>query len=210
MRAFSIHRGVAAPIRRDNIDTDIIAPMQHLLSVPLAKLGSYAFGPIRYRPDGSEDPSFVLNQDSYRHASILVCGRNFGGGSSREAAVTAIAQLGVRVIIAPSFGDIFYGNCFKNGLLPVRLAESGMSLLMDRVEQLAGAKEIEVDLVAQRIAVPGLAPIGFEVEPGLRQRLLTGEDEIALTLRYKAEILAYQDHDRRARPWIWDFAPVPL
>lgn len=199
--------GTAAALRRDNIDTDVIIPMEALLSVPLEQLGDHAFKPLRYAPDGTADPGFVLNQPAFRGAAILIAGRNFGSGSSREGAVSAIAGMGIRVIIAPSFGDIFYGNCFKNGLLPIRLDETSVGDLMDLADDVAGQAPFRVDLSTQRLTAPNGSRTAFDVEPGLRQRLLAGEDDIAQTLRYHAQIAAFQRKDRLTRPWIWEIGP---
>jgi 3-isopropylmalate/(R)-2-methylmalate dehydratase small subunit len=198
------HKGVAAALRRDNIDTDIIIPMLPMLTVPLDRIGEVAFQPIRFLSNGHEDARFVLNQPAYRGASILITGRNFGSGSSRERAVNAVAGLGIRVIIAPSFGDIFYGNCFKNGLLPIRLDDAAVATLMDCADKAAGSAPFTVDLVQQTITATDDVVYHFDIESGLKQRMLSGEDDIAVTLKQREAIAAFQARDRRERPWIWE------
>lgn len=203
MKAFTVHTGIAAPLPAENIDTDVIIPMAPLMMTPRARLGEKAFLPIRYLKDGSENPDFVLNRAAFRNASVLVVGRNFGCGSSREGAVNALEGLGISVIIAPTFGDIFYGNCIKNGVLPIQLPEEDHAVAMHAAAEAAGHAPFHVDLPEQRITLPDGTSISFEIDPGHKERLLNGLDEIALTATYRAEIAEYQAADRRTRPWIW-------
>lgn len=198
MTPFTRLAGIAAPLPQPNIDTDVIVRVERCARVPKGALGRWAFEAWRYRADGSENPEFTLNRAPWRHATILVCGENFGCGSSREMAVWAIAGMGIRCVIAPSFGEIFYGNCFQNGVLPVRLPAATVAQLMAR----AGAPDtarFEVDLERQRIN--GDTP--FTVEPLRRAMLLAGLDEIGMTLAREPEIAAFQAADRQRRPWIY-------
>ena len=203
MKAFTRQTGVAAPLPTENIDTDVIIPMGPLMMTPRARLGEKAFLPLRYFDDGSENPDLVLNQPAYRGASILVTGRNFGCGSSREAAVNALEGLGICVVIAPSFGDIFYGNCIKNGLLPLQLSEEMHAEVMRAAQDVAGASPFNVDLPRQSLTLPDGTHIPFEIDPGHKVRLLEGLDEIALTQQHQDAIAAYREADRAAHPWIW-------
>jgi 3-isopropylmalate/(R)-2-methylmalate dehydratase small subunit len=201
MQPFKIERGMAAPLMQPNIDTDVIIRIERLTQGDRAKLGPYALEALRYRPDGSEDPDCVLNQPKFRGAPILIAGANFGCGSSREGAVTALMQMGLRSIIAESFGDIFYSNCFQNGLLPIRLAQPV-------VEDLAAEANIEsgpfeIDLMAQRLRTPTGREIAFNIDPMRRESLLEGLDDTGLTLRDDEAISAWQARDREARPWVW-------
>lgn len=197
--------GIAAPLMRAQIDTDIIIRIERLTSLGKDALGAYAFEALRYRPDGSENPDFVLNQQDYQGAPILIAGANFGCGSSREGAVWALMACGIRAVVAESFGDIFYNNCFQNGLLPVVLPA-------EAVERLAEAARmgvpLTVDLQAQEVG-PARdrsnwgEPIRFEIDPQRREVLLLGLDDLGQTLRHSADIAAWQERDRAARPWIW-------
>ena len=201
MQPFTRITGPAAPLLRANIDTDVIIRIERLTSVPREQLGRYAFEALRYRMDGSEDPDFALN---FRSAPILIAGENFGCGSSREGAVWALMAAGLRCVIAESFGDIFYNNCFQNGMLPVVLPAA-------TVAQLAGEAAIgspfTVDLVEQMILTPQGAAITFDIDAQRRQALLEGFDDISLTLKRLPEIVAWQSHDRVSRPWIWNLRP---
>ena len=203
MEPLRVVRGAAAPLLLESIDTDVITPMQRILEGPEA-LVRYAFEPLRYRPDGSPDPDFPLNQEAYRGAPILLAGSNFACGSSRETAVWALKGLGVRCVIAPSFGDIFFKNCFKNGLLPVRLDRAELEALAAEARPVGGvAPELVVDLEAQRITSPSGRQLPFSVNPLRREGLLAGLDELALTLRREETIAAFQREDRRRRPWTY-------
>src|SRR5215217_887088 len=186
MEKFTTLTGVAAPMPMINIDTDKIFPAIHLRTIKRTGLSKHLFEEIRFRADGSENPDFVLNQGPYRQARIIVAGDNFGCGSSREHAPWALTDFGIRCVIAPSFADIFYNNCFKNGLLPVALPQEQVDLLMKEAEN-APDPTFTVDLQAQEIRRPtGNELIPFNVDPGSRDKLLQGLDEIGETMR-KAE-----------------------
>lgn len=200
MQAFTLVRGPAAPLLQPHIDTDVIVRIERLTTVERDALGPYALETLRYRPDGSEDPAFILNQLPFRHAPILITGPNFGCGSSREGAVWALAARGVRCVIGESFGDIFFANCFQSGVLPIRLTADAVA----QVAALAArGDELTVDLRAQRIVLPSGAVLAFEVDPMRREALLEGLDDIGQTLKHEALIGAWQAQDRLARPWIW-------
>ena len=188
MRAFSTHTGRALPLDRANVDTDQIVPAEHLRRIERSGYGPFLFGEWR------KDPGFVLNQPAYEGATILLAGPNFGGGSSREHAVWALEDAGFRVVIAPSFADIFRNNCFKIGLLPVELADESVRALMDAVLD-DPATEISVDLNELRVSAAAVHE-SFEIDPYTRWRLLEGLDDIDLTLRHADAIDAFE----RARP----------
>ena len=204
MEKFTVLRGIAASLPRPNVDTDVIIRVERCVRTPKEELGRYAFEALRVRADGSENPEFVLNHDPWRAARILVCGENFGCGSSREMAVWAIAGMGVRCVIAPSFGEIFHGNCFQNGLLAIRLSPRTVQELAKLAANPATAT-FTIDLERQRIN--GATP--FEIDPLRRKALLEGLDEIGLTLSREAEIAAFQAADRKRRPWVYETSPGP-
>ena len=193
--------GPAAVLRRTDVDTDVIIRIERLTGGDLDRLGDYAFEALRFLPDGSEDPTFPLNQDGWRGAPILIAGANFGCGSSREGAVTALAHLGLRCVIAESFGDIFFANCFQNGLLPVRLSGAAIVELMAISEQTR--EPFTVDLEAQLVVASGGSRHAFEVDPIRRENLLAGLDDLGLTRRDEPTIREWQVLDRHNRPWIW-------
>lgn len=200
MQPFLTLTGPAAVLPRDNIDTDVIVRIERLTSLGRDALGPYAFESWRLLPDGSEDPSFVLNQPLFRGAPILVAGRNFGCGSSREGAVWALRGRGIRCVIAESFGDIFFSNCFQNGVLPIRLPAASVQ----RISTLAaGGAPVTVDLTTCRISLPDAGLIPFEVDPMRREALLEGLDDIQKTLKLDPAITAWQALDRTRRPWLW-------
>lgn len=203
MEAFVTVTGAAAVLARDNVDTDVIVRIERLTGVARAELGPFAFESWRYLADGSEDPDFVLNRAAFRSAPILVAGRNFGCGSSREGAVWALAARGIRCVIAESFGDIFFSNCFQNAVLPIRLSPEALRQV---TQAAAGAQALTVDLGAQRIVLPDGAFIRFEVDAMRRDSLLEGLDDIARTLQFDPAITAWQLADRAARPWVWEHA----
>jgi 3-isopropylmalate/(R)-2-methylmalate dehydratase small subunit len=206
MRKISAIDGVAAPLPLANLDTDVIIRIEKLAQCPREELGAWGLGALRFLPDGSEDPDFVLNQEGWRAAPILLAGPNFGCGSSREHAVWALQGMGIECVIAPSFGDIFRSNCFQNGLVPVQLpaadAESLMAFLEDRRRH-GEPMRIRVDIARQTIQWPGGADLRFSLEARRRKALLEGLDEIGLTLAHDPQIDAWQARDRLARPWIW-------
>jgi 3-isopropylmalate/(R)-2-methylmalate dehydratase small subunit len=201
MERFTVLEGVAAPLLRNNIDTDTIIAITRQVGTNIrGKLGQWCLGSLRYRPDGSEDPDFVLNRAPFRGAAILICGQNFGCGSSREGAVWALQEMGVNCVIAPSFGDIFFNNCFQNGLLPVILPEAAVVSLAAAAES-GGA--VTVDLVNTAVVAPGGERHPFTVEARRRTALLQGLDEIGTTLAGADRIAAFQARDGAKRPWIY-------
>ena len=202
MQKFTTLRGVAAPMPMINIDTDAIIPKQFLKTIKRTGLGKNLFDELRYEMDGREKPDFVLNQPAYRKAQILVTGENFGCGSSREHAPWALLDFGIRCIIAPSFADIFYNNCFKNGILPIKLPQSEVDKLMDDAKRGANAI-VTIDLEKQEITGPDGGRIHFEVDPFRKHCLLNGLDDIGLTLEKAAAIDSFEARDRLARPWMW-------
>ncbi|MGA2291730.1 3-isopropylmalate dehydratase small subunit [Bradyrhizobium sp.] len=194
---------IAAPVMRSNIDTDVIIRIDRIVGNAVrGHLGKWAFGALRYLPDGSENPEFILNREPYRQAEILVTGPNFGCGSSREAAVWSLQEMGIRAIVGSGFGDIFYANCFQNGILPIVVDKEIADGLAAEVESTQGAGHIEVDLQAQTVTSPSGKRHGFEIDPRRRAGLLEGLDEVELTLRRDHEIRAFQAADRVERPWI--------
>ena len=198
MEKFTTLTAVAAPMPQKNIDTDLIIRIERCTGTSKQELGKYAFEMVRFLPGGAENPEFVLNQPRYRGAQILLCGEFFGTGSSREVAVWALASLGVRCVIAPSFGQIFYNNCFQNGLLAIVLPESAVAALAKDAAA-PDAKPFTVDLEKQTIN----GTVKFEVAPRNRKMLLEGLDEIGLTLAMEPKIAAFQNADRKQRPWIY-------
>ena len=204
MEKFTKVTGVAAPLMRENVDTDLIIRIERLVNNTGRKgLGPYCFEQLRLRPDGSEDPDCVLNQASYREAPILLSADNFGCGSSREGAVWALAGMGVKAVIAPSYGDIFFNNCFQNGILPVKLPLAEVQLLADEMKASPGNARITVDLETCQVVSPTGRVIPFEVDARRQHAMLNGLDDIGQTLARKAEIEAWQTADRSARPWVW-------
>jgi 3-isopropylmalate/(R)-2-methylmalate dehydratase small subunit len=197
MEAFTVVRGAAAPLMLPDINTDIIAPGH----TGKGEMALDAFGPFRYLPDGSENPSFVLNQDRFRGAPILLAAQNFGCGSSREIAVWSLRALGIRCVIATSFGDIFFGNCFQNGVLPIVLDEDVLDSL---AEEAAGGEPLAVDLQTSVLTTPRGNTIAFVVNPTRRMQLLEGLDDLDVGLRRRDQIKAFQQADRRNRPWVYD------
>ena len=206
MEAFERLTGVAAPLLLENVNTDAIIPVPWIVNFG-QDFGKGLFGGWRYGPDGAENPAFVLNQGPYREARILLAGRNFGCGSSREEAVWALLAFGIRCVIAPSFGDIFFENAFKKGLLPVTLPLDAVTELA-RAAAAGPAPVLTVDLRACTVEAPGGRPVAFAVDESRRQALLRGLDEIDLTLAHDAEIAAFQAADRARRPWIYGAAPA--
>lgn len=202
MDKFTRLSAVAAPLPMANIDTDMIIPQKHLKTIKRTGLGIYAFSNIRYHDDGSERADFILNQPAYRKAEILVTGENFGCGSSREHAPWALKDFGIKCVIAPSFADIFYGNCFKNGILPITLPQDVIDLLLDDAGRGANAI-ITVDLEKMEISGPDGGTVSFEIDPYRRHCLLNGLDDIGLTLQKKQVIAAYEAKTRISQPWLF-------
>jgi 3-isopropylmalate/(R)-2-methylmalate dehydratase small subunit len=202
MQPFTKVTGAAAPLPAENVNTDIIIRIDRLTNTNWDDTGPWAFEAWRYLPDGSENPDFVMNKDAYRGAPILIAGRNFACGSSREGAVRALAAAGFRSVIAPSFGPIFFNNCFQNGMLPVVLPGGAVAEFIAMAEAAPGA-EFTVDLEAKTVTPPRGEPVAFDLDEMRRQGLLRGLDEIGLTLGRAAEIDAFQARDRAERPWIY-------
>ena len=202
-RPFTKLTAIAAPIMRTNIDTDVIIRIERLVGNSVrGSLGKWAFGSLRYFPDGSENPEFILNREPYRQAEILITGPNFGCGSSREGAVWALQEMGIRAVIGSGFGDIFFANCFQNGILPIVVDKKIVDGLAAEVENTQGAGRIGIDLQEQTITSPSGKRHGFEIDPRRRTGLLEGLDEVLLTLQRDDEIRAFQASDRAERPWI--------
>jgi 3-isopropylmalate/(R)-2-methylmalate dehydratase small subunit len=202
-KPFTQLTAIAAPVMRSNIDTDVIIRIDRIVGNSVrGSLGKWAFGALRYLPDGSENPDFILNREPYRQAEILVTGPNFGCGSSREAAVWSLQEMGIRAVIGSGFGDIFFANCFQNGILPIVVDKGVVDGLAAEVEHTQGAGRISVDLEAQTITSPSGKQMRFEIDPRRRAGLLGGLDEVALTLQRDGEIRAFQAADRTERPWI--------
>jgi 3-isopropylmalate/(R)-2-methylmalate dehydratase small subunit len=211
MEKFETLTGLVAPLDRVNVDTDAIIPKQFLKSIKRSGFGPNLFDEWRYLDHGepgmdpstrAPNPDFVLNLPRYRGATVLLARDNFGCGSSREHAVWALADFGFRVVIAPSFADIFYNNCFKNGVLPIALPADAVDALFDAVVAEPGYA-LNVDLAAQEVVTPAGARHGFAIDPFRKHCLLNGLDEIGLTLEHRAEIAAYEERRRRASPWLF-------
>ena len=200
MDKFTTLTGVAAPMPLVNIDTDMIIPKQFLKTIQRSGLGKNLFDEMRYTQDGKEIPDFVLNQPAYRNAQIIVAGDNFGCGSSREHAPWALLDFGIRCVISTSFADIFYNNCFKNGILPVVLPQAAVDHLMDDARKGANAR-ITVDLTAQTVTASDGTTFAFEVDAFKKHCLLNGLDDIGLTLEKAAAIDSYEAKAATLRPW---------
>jgi 3-isopropylmalate/(R)-2-methylmalate dehydratase small subunit len=211
MQKFTVHKGIAAPLDRANVDTDAIIPKQFLKSIHRSGFGPNLFDAWRYRDEGQPgmdcsmrplNADFVLNQPRYKGASILVARRNFGCGSSREHAPWALLEYGFRAVIAPSFGDIFFNNSLKNGLLPVVLDESRVDRLIHEVAATAGYA-LEIDLGAQTVTRPDGEAWRFDIEPFSKYCLMNGLDDIGLSLRHADKIKAYEERRKLERPWLF-------
>ncbi len=201
MQPFTTLTGVAAPLPMANVDTDKIIPARFLKSISRSGFGKNLFANLRYREDGSENPDFVLNQQPYRNAEVLIAFENFGCGSSREHAPWALLDFGIRCVIAPDFADIFNNNCFKNGILPVRLPREVCEKLMDDARLGANAR-LTVDLERQVVVRPNGEEIPFAVDPFRRHLLLNGLDDIGQTLQHAAAIDAFEARRETAQPWL--------
>jgi 3-isopropylmalate/(R)-2-methylmalate dehydratase small subunit len=202
MQKFTTLEGVAAPLPMINVDTDKIIPKQHLKTIARTGLGKVLFDEMRFRDDGSENPDFVLNKPAYRAARILVAGENFGCGSSREHAPWALLDFGISCVIAASFADIFYNNCFKNGILPIALPQAIVDELMEDARNGANAR-LTIDLAAQTITRPDGAVVSFEIDRFRKHCLLEGLDDVGLTLEKAKDIGAFEDKSRLVQPWLW-------
>jgi 3-isopropylmalate/(R)-2-methylmalate dehydratase small subunit len=201
MDKFVTLTGVAAPLAIDNVDTDMIIPKQYLKTIKRTGLGKGLFAEMRYADDGSLNPDFVLNKPAYAHAKILVAGNNFGCGSSREHAPWALLDFGIRCIVSTEFGDIFYNNCFKNGVLPVKVKPEDLAKLMDDAERGANAT-LTIDLAAQEIRGPDGGTVKFEIDPFRKHCLMEGLDDIGLTMVKAPAIGAYEQKAAAAHPWL--------
>lgn len=201
MEKFETLTGVAAPMPLINIDTDMIIPKLFLKTIKRSGLGVHLFDEMRYNQDGSEKSDFILNQPAYREAKIIIAGDNFGCGSSREHAPWAIADFGIRCIVSTSFADIFFNNCFKNGILPIVLPKEDVDKLMDDASRGANAK-ITVDLVKQEITGPDGGMIKFDVDPFRKHCLLEGLDDVGLTLQKEDKITSFEESYKASMPWM--------
>ncbi|MFN3646470.1 MAG: 3-isopropylmalate dehydratase small subunit [Gemmobacter sp.] len=201
MDKFTTLTGIAAPMPLVNIDTDMIIPKQFLKTIQRSGLGKNLFDEMRYTPDGQEIPDFVLNQPQYRSAQILVAGDNFGCGSSREHAPWALLDFGIRCVISTSFADIFYNNCFKNGILPIVMPAEVVEVLMADARKGANAR-MTIDLPSQTVTTSDGQTFGFEVDPFRKHCLLNGLDDIGLSLEKVAAIDSYEARAAVARPWV--------
>jgi 3-isopropylmalate/(R)-2-methylmalate dehydratase small subunit len=201
MKPFTNVRGAAVPLMMANVDTDLIIRVEHLTERSADGLRKHAFAALRYQSDGAERSDCPLNQTQFRGAPILLAGANFGCGSSREPAVWAVMALGIRCVIAESFGDIFFSNCFQNGVLPIAVSATTVEALAS--EAVAGDTRFSVDLAKQVIVTPSGRTFAFEVDPQRREGLLAGLDDIGQTLKLSAVIDAWQAQDQQVRPWVW-------
>jgi len=201
MEKFTKLTGVAAPLPVVNVDTDMIIPKDYLKTIKRTGLGTGLFAEARYNEDGSENPDFVLNKPAYRNAKILVAGDNFGCGSSREHAPWALLDFGIRCVISTSFADIFYNNCFKNGILPIVVSQDDLDKLMDDASRGSNAV-LTVDLEAQEITGPDGGSIRFDIDPARRHILLEGLDDIASTLKSESVIGSFEQKVSTQRPWL--------
>ena len=201
MDKFDSLTGVAAPLPLINVDTDMIIPKQFLKTIERSGLGKNLFDEMRYLDDGSENPDFVLNKPAYRDAEIIVAGDNFGCGSSREHAPWALLDFGIRAVIAPSFADIFYNNCFKNGILPIVLPQDQVDALMEHARNGSNAR-LTVDLESQTVTAPDGTRYAFAVDAFKKHCLLNGLDDIGLTMEKAGSIDAYEGDLRQSRPWV--------
>jgi len=211
MRAFTQHQGIVAPLDLANVDTDMIIPKQFLKSIKRTGFGKNLFDELRYQDEGQPDQEctgrplreeFVLNQPQFANASVLLARRNFGCGSSREHAPWALDDYGFRVVIAPSFADIFFNNCFKNGLLPIQLSEESVEQLFQEVAQETGYS-LSIDLESQTVLSPSGASFSFELDAFRKHCLINGLDDIALTLQDQDSIKTYEAERQQSAPWLF-------
>ncbi len=209
MQAFTVHTGTAVPLDRVNVDTDQIIPKQYLKSIKRTGFGDYLFDGWRFLDEGdigmtpnerSINREFVLNQSDYQGASVLLARDNFGCGSSREHAVWALLEYGFRAVIAPSFADIFYGNCFKNGLLPIVLDKKSIEELFSNAES---GGTLNIDLEAQQVRAANGSTYNFDIDGALKQKMLLGMDDISMTLAERAMIETFEARHRQAQPWLF-------
>ena len=201
MQAFTVLTGIAAPMPQANIDTDKIIPARFLKSIERSGFGKNLFANYRYMPDGGENPDFVLNQEPYRKAEVLIAFENFGCGSSREHAPWALLDFGIRCVIAPDFADIFHNNSFKNGVLPVKLPRAVCEQLMED-SRMGGNARITVDLEREVVVRPNGEEIPFKIDPLRRHLMLNGLDDIGQTMQHVTAIDSYEAKQRAAQPWL--------
>ncbi|HYS47745.1 MAG TPA: 3-isopropylmalate dehydratase small subunit [Xanthobacteraceae bacterium] len=201
MDKFTVLEGVAAPLKMINVDTDKVIPKQYLKTIKRTGLGKGLFAEMRYNADGSDNPDFVLNKPAYKNAKIIVAGDNFGCGSSREHAPWALLDYGIRCVISTSFADIFYNNCFKNGMLPIKVSPADLEKLFDDAERGANAT-LSIDLAKQEIRGPDGGVVRFDIDPFRKHCLLNGLDDIGLTMVKAEKIAGYEDKAKAARPWM--------
>ena len=201
MEKFTKLTGVAAPMPLVNIDTDMIIPKNFLKTIKRSGLGANLFDEMRFNQDGTEVESFVLNQPAYRKAEVIIAGDNFGCGSSREHAPWALLDFGIRAVISTSFADIFYNNCFKNGILPIRMPKEIIAKLMDDASRGSNAV-IEIDLEKQEIKGPDGGTVHFEIDPFRKKCLMEGLDDIGLTMEKKSEIDDFERRQSESQPWL--------
>ena len=204
MRKFTVITGVAAPLAEKNVNTDIIIPIKRLVGTQRGTLGEFAFEPWRYNEEGGDNQDFILNHDRYVGAKILIAGANFACGSSREGAVWALEEFGIRALIAPSFGAIFFNNCFQSGLLPIVLDETIVAKFMYQARESNMGPNFTIDLEEKKITTPDGKVVQFDIEPFRREALLAGLDDLGMTTQRISEIDAFQNKDRTARPWVYD------
>lgn len=202
MQAFTKLTGIAAPLPKANVDTDQIIPARFLKSISRLGFGKNLFANFRFKEDGSENSDFVLNQEPYRKAEILIAFENFGCGSSREHAPWALLDFGIRCVIAPDFADIFHNNCFKNGVLPVRLPREICEKLMEDAK-MGGNARISVDLERQVVVRPNGEEIPFQIDPLRRHLMLNGLDDIGQTMQHAPAIDSFESRQRAAQPWLY-------
>ncbi len=214
MEKFEVFTAVAAPFVHANVDTDRIIRIERCARVARKDMGLWAFEAERLMPDGTQNPDFILNRDPFKSTGILIASENFGCGSSREMAVWAIAGMGIRCVIAPSFGEIFFGNCFQNGLLPIQLPHEDITAIQTQLLNRAAINDhqqisLTVNLIQQTIVTPWRHDYSFHVDPLRRISLLEGLDPIGLTLKSLPAIEAFEAQSKGRRPWIWTHPTLP-
>ena len=202
MEPYKNHQSIVALLNRNNVDTDQIVPKQFLKKVERTGFGAHLFHDWRFNPDGSDNPEFELNRPAFQGARILVTGDNFGCGSSREHAPWAIADYGFNTIISTSFADIFYNNCFKNSILPLVVDSAKLEALMAEITADEGVK-FTVDLENQRVTTPAGNDLGFEIEAFRKSNMISGLDDIGLTLKHQDKITAFEEKQKQSQPWLW-------
>jgi 3-isopropylmalate/(R)-2-methylmalate dehydratase small subunit len=202
MKAYKNHTSVAALMNRSNVDTDQIIPKQFLKKVERTGFGIHLFHDWRFLDDGTENPEFELNKPAFKDAKILVAGDNFGCGSSREHAPWAIEDYGFNTVISTSYADIFFSNCFKNGILPIRVTKEELAALMAEINANEGVK-FTVDLEAETVTTPGGIVIAIEVDPFRKQSLIEGADDISWTLKHEDKISIFEEANKKQFPWLW-------